>query len=241
MVKVIGLLEKIGLIYRGGESAPPAEGSEAQVTPGPPPGSVPSTRKVSEAAPMPPVQLDTAAAERGAGGDDFSLEQVYASAHIEPPAHGFTVYRLMEILDAEEFRSLDPATRAKVITGMLRRLPTGAVEVDDIVRDAALRDRALDAFERFLADRQARREQEVEEKNGALQQQIDELTRTNQEQMQANRGALEAEKARFERWRSRKRAEEDRLYAAVAPFVEPNPITRGDPAPASPEPPKSAR
>jgi len=241
MVRVIGLLEKMGLVYRDGELAPPAQSDDAERTAGPPPASEPAARKVSVAEPAPPVQLDAAAAEKGAGADDFSLEQVYTSARIQDPSHGFTVYRLIEMMDAEEFRSLDPPTRAKVISGMLKRLPTGAVEVEDIVKDAALRDRALDAFERFLADRQARREQEVEEKNRALQKEIDELTQVNTEQMQANLAGIEAEKTRFERWRERKRAEEDRLFAAVAPFVEQNPISRDNPAPSAPEPSKPVR
>jgi hypothetical protein len=241
MVRVIGLLERIGLVYRDGESETPAHGSDTQGAAGPPPGLEASSRRVSVAEPLPPVQLDTATAEKQAGSDDFSLEQVYSSAHIEAPAHGFTVYRLMEMLDAEEFRSLDPPTRAKVISGMLKRLPTGAVGVEDIVKDAALRDRALDAFERFLADRQARRAQEVEEKNRALQKEIDDLTQLNTQQMEANRAGLEAEKARFERWRARKRAEEDRLFAAVAPFAEHNPITRDEPGAATPAPPEPQR
>ncbi len=240
MVKVIGLLEKLGLIYRDGEADVPTQASELPTTAPQQAASGPAARPVVEGPPLPEVEVDATVAEQQAGADDFSLDQVYASARIQEPAHGFTVYRLIEMLEGEELRDLDAPTRARVITGMLKRLPTGAVEVGDIVKDAALRDRALDAFERFLADRQTRRNQEVEEKNRGLQQEIDELTRVNTEQMQANLATLEAERTRFERWRSRKRVEEERLYAAVAPFVEANPITREEPAAAPPEPAKPA-
>lgn len=229
MVRVISLLEKLGLVY-GGESDPSAaQPGEAESTPtSTSQAASGSPAKVPVGLPVPEVKLDTAALERAPGGDDWALEQVYASAGIQPPAHGFTVYRLIEMLDAEEFRGLDAPTRARVITGMLRRLPTGAVEVDDIVRDAAVRDRALDAFERFLADRVGRVEKEVEEKNRALQQAIDELTVRNSQLMDANRAGVEQERAKLERWRTRKRAEEERLYAAVQPFVEHNPVTRSE-------------
>lgn len=229
MVKVITLLEKMGLVTRS-EEAPvaPTEPAASELRVSAPPPSSPPIQPAP-----PPLVLDEAALGEVAGEEDYALEKVYASASIQDPASGFTVYRLIEMLDAEELRGLDAPTRAKVISGMLRRLPSGPVDVNDIVRDAALRDRALDAFERFLADRMARSEREVAEKNRALQQEIDELTVANTEQMEVNQKALETERARFERWRARKRAEEDRLFAAVAPFVESNPVTRDGTAPAS--------
>lgn len=241
MARVMSLLEKLGLVYGGPPEAPPdagAESASAQPSAGTPDSSPGRPPKPPAAPPVPEVQLDTAAIEQAPGSEEWALEQVYSSAGIQPPAHGFTVYRLIEMLEAEEFRTLDAPTRAKVIAGMLRRLPTGSVEVDDIVRDAAVRDRALDAFERFLADRVGRLQAEAEEKNRALQQEIDELTVRNTELMDANRAGVEQERAKLDRWRTSKRAEEDRLFAAVQPFVEHNPVTRDEAPPAPPAAPK---
>ena len=225
MGKVIGLLEKLGLVTTAGTEDVAGEGPTSTPEPSSPAGPA----AASGAPPVTPVELDVAALERQPAGEEYALEQVYASAGIQPPAHGFTVYRLIEMLEAEEFRGMDAATRARVIAGMLRRLPTGAVEIDDIVRDAAARDRALDAFERFLADRVTRQLQDADEKNRVLQAQIEELTKANTALMEENRAAVEAERARLERWLVRKRAEEDRLFDAVQPFVEHNPISRKEP------------
>lgn len=225
MGKVIGLLEKLGLVTTAGTEDVAGDGPTSTPDPSSPAGPA----AASGAPPAAPVELDVAALERQPAGEEYALEQVYASAGIQPPAHGFTVYRLIEMLEAEEFRGMDAATRARVIAGMLRRLPTGAVEIDDIVRDAAARDRALDAFERFLADRVTRQLQDADEKNRVLQAQIEELTKANTALMEENRAAVEAERARLERWLVRKRAEEDRLFDAVQPFVEHNPISRKEP------------
>jgi hypothetical protein len=226
MGKVIGLLEKLGLVTTAGTEDVAGDGP---TSPPDPSSSGSAASGASGAPPAAPVELDVAALERQPAGEEYALEQVYASAGIQPPAHGFTVYRLIEMLEAEEFRGMDAATRARVIAGMLRRLPTGAVEVGDIVRDAAARDRALDAFERFLADRVTRQLQDADEKNRVLQAQIEELTKANTALMEENRAAVEAERARLERWLVRKRAEEDRLFDAVQPFVEHNPISRQAP------------
>jgi len=225
MGKVIGLLEKLGLVTTAGTEDVAGDGPTST----PDSSSSRGPAVPSDAPPAAPVELDVAALERQPAGEEYALEQVYASAGIQPPAHGFTVYRLIEMLEAEEFRGMDAATRARVIAGMLRRLPTGAVEVGDIVRDAAARDRALDAFERFLADRVTRQLQDADEKNRVLQAQIEELTKANTALMEENRAAVEAERARLERWLVRKRAEEDRLFDAVQPFVEHNPISRKEP------------
>jgi hypothetical protein len=232
MGKVIGLLEKLGLVTTAGTEDVAGDGPTSTPDPSSPAGPA----AASGAPPVTPLELDVAALERQPAGEEYALEQVYASAGIQPPAHGFTVYRLIEMLEAEEFRGMDAATRARVIAGMLRRLPTGAVEIDDIVRDAAARDRALDAFERFLADRVTRQLQDADEKNRVLQAQIEELTKANTALMEENRAAVEAERARLERWLVRKRAEEDRLFDAVQPFVEQNPISRHGPGTPAPKP-----
>lgn len=51
--------------------------------------------------------------------------------------------------------------------------------------------------------------------------------------MDANRRALEAEEARLAQWQLSKKAEERRLFDAVSPFVEANPITTGEASSAS--------
>ena len=236
MAKVLAMLEKLGLVA----SAPDpnaaiasfdldAEPAPAASAPEPVPVAPPAKPHQPEHRSIPAVSFsaEAAAAVDGAGAnpEDFPLDKIYASAGITPPAHGFTVDKLVEMMNAEEFVALEPATKATVIAGLLRRLPGGAVDVDDIVADAARRDQALDAFESFLADRVRRAAAEVEASNAALQQEIDELARTNGELMTANRQRLTEEQARFDRWLTRKRGEEQRLFDAVRPFVGSNPVT----------------
>lgn len=240
MVKVTRLLEKLGLIHEegGGEAtAPAAAATTATVAAEPPPTTAPADDDLQAvvsrlAPPRPRPQLDAAigavaeAATEGGFLTEFPLDKVYASAGIATPEHGFTVETLLGMLEADELKDLDHDTRAKVILGMLRRLPSGPVSLDDIVADAVQRDQALDAFERFLVDRTATAERELEEANRALQAEIDDLTARNNAQIEANRHKIEAERARLEAWREGKRREEDRLAAAIAPFVPANPITR---------------
>jgi hypothetical protein len=246
MAKVMRLLEQMGLVHgQPGEThvepepEPAVADSAARLAPpgeAPAPAAPPAT--VPAAADPALEAAAEAAARAGAGAGDFTVEQVYASAGLASSPQGFTVETLVEMMAADELAGLDGGTRAKVIAGMLRRLPTGPVSMDEIVADAARRDQALDAFERFLADRVAKAEAEAAEVNRQLQEEVDALVRRNSELMQANQGRVESERAKLERFSERKRVEEERLYAAIQPFVEVNPVSRsaaGGDAPAGGE------
>jgi hypothetical protein len=122
---------------------------------------------------------------------------------------------------------LDAKAKAAALGGFLKMNPGGPVPLSDVIQDAVRRDQALDRFEEFLRGKLSTREAEAERQNAALQAEIDELSRKNRETMEANRRALEAERANLESWRVQKQAEEHRLFEAIAPFVDQNPITTG--------------
>lgn len=180
----------------------------------------------------------------GGGADVPDFPAIYKSAGIQDPAHGYTAHKVLEILSSAGLSSLDSKAKAAALTGFLRMNPTGPVPIGDIVQDAVRRDQALDRFEDFLRTKLKSRSQEIEKENARLQAEIDELVRRNREKMDANRRTLETEEARLARWQLTKKAEERKLFDAVSPFVEANPITTGEssksatpqPGPAAPGP-----
>ena len=94
---------------------------------------------------------------------------------------------------------------------------------------------ALDGFEAFLRTKLDARTADREKENASLQAAIDEVARKNQEKMQANLQAIAAERERFASWQARKRIEENKLFEAVGPFVEKNPVTVGNSTSDSPQ------
>lgn len=173
------------------------------------------------------------AGETGEAGAADPLEipdfaAIYRAAGIADPAHGYTAFKVLEILSSPELAPLDSKSKAAALSGFLKMNPAGPVPVADLVQDAVRRDQALDQFEEFLRGRLGERAAEVERQNAALQAEIDELSRRHRETMAANRQALEAEQARLGRWQAAKAAEERKLYEAVAPFVDRNPVSAGE-------------
>jgi hypothetical protein len=171
----------------------------------------------------------------GEGDDVPDFPAIYRAAGVTDPPHGYSAYKVLEIFSSPGFASLDQRAKAAALTGFLNMTPAGPVPITDVVQDAVRRDQALDKFEEFLRGKTASRSQEIEKENARLQAEIDEITRRNREKMEANRAAIEAEQARLTRWLVVKRAEERKLFDAVNPFVENNPISTADsPRPAAP-------
>jgi hypothetical protein len=209
--------------------------------------SVPDAPRIDEKvlAPAPPRAASggstgntgsaAAGAPEGAGGVEIpDFETIYRSAGITDPPHGFSAYKVLEILSSPEFAPLESKAKAAALAGFLKMNPTGPVPLADVIQDAVRRDQALDKFEEILRANLARRAEQIASENARLQAEIDELTRRNRELMEANRRKTEAEQEQLALWLARKRIEERRLFNAVGPFVEENPISteRGAAGPA---------
>lgn len=216
----------------------------------PVPGPPADIRDLLGTLPEPPaIDEKKLAAETAAGGEgdedggsdeipDFPA--IYRAAGVSDPAHGYSAYKVLEIFASPGFAALDTRAKAAALTGFLNMNPTGPVPITDIVQDAVRRDQALDKFEEFLRRKLADRTEQIDKDNAQLQAEIDEVTRRNREKMEANRIAVETDQARLTRWLIVKRAEERKLFDAVNPFVEQNPISTADTsraaAPAPPPP-----
>lgn len=201
----------------------------------PPPGMPTDIRDLLGNLPeAPPIDEKKLAAERA--GDDEGGESeeipdfpaIYRAAGVSDPAHGYSAYKVLEIFSSPGFAALDTRAKAAALTGFLNMNPTGPVPITDIVQDAVRRDQALDRFEEFLRRKLSERTEQIEKDNAQLQAEIDEVTRRNREKMEANGIAVETGQARLTRWLIVKRAEERKLFDAVNPFVEQNPISTAD-------------
>ncbi len=239
-----GILEKMKLV----ESDEPAaeEGSVAAIRavpsstqprkPGVPPAAPPSMKEIIHRAP--PARLDEQAIPKGDEIPDFPA--IYKASGVKDPAHGFTAYKVLEILSAPDFAALDNKAKAAALSGFLRMNPAGPVAIEDVIQDAVARDNALDGFEGFLRGKVEAKNADREKENAALQAAIDELARANREKIQANLEAMAKEQERFATWQARKRIEENRLFEAIGPFVERNPVSVGNATPDPKDAPKGA-
>lgn len=150
---------------------------------------------------------------------------VYEAAGIPDPPHGFTAFKVLEMLQSPGLAELPPQAKASALAGFLKMNPGGPVAIGEVIQDAVRRDQALDRFEQFLQAKLAERQAAVERTNAQLQGEIDALVERHRATMAANSRAVSEHAARLSEWSAGKRVEERRLQSAVAPFVDGNPIS----------------
>ncbi|SPF42756.1 hypothetical protein SBA4_2990016 [Candidatus Sulfopaludibacter sp. SbA4] len=161
-----------------------------------------------------------------------SFDEIYSAAEIHPPAHGFTVMKVADMLHSEHIRNLPRDVKR---SSVLVALEASGAPIQDVIEDAVKRDRALDTFERVqersVTDLEARKTKENQE----IQAEMDRLAADHKARIQANNDELAKERERFYAWRLKKQEEEQKISDTVSYFVTDNPITTGGPA-AAPAP-----
>jgi hypothetical protein len=239
------VLEKMKLVEleEGAPSPRPRSGVHPVMAPPPPPPPAPPRRPAASAPRatadvlkgVDKTPVDDAAYAKvspapgpGGLGEIPDFDAIYKASGVTDPAHGFSASKVLEILSSTDFDGLEPRAKAAALQGFLKMNPAGPVAISDVIQDAVRRDHALEGFDEFLKKKLEQRRAQLDQENEGLQKQIDDLTHTNREKMDQNRRALDGDKERLATWEARKRIEERRLFDAVAPFVEQNPITIGD-------------
>jgi hypothetical protein len=169
---------------------------------------------------VPDIESETTFA--GPVGDSASFVEIYASAKIVSPAHGYTVLKVADMLESEHIRALPADVKRKSI---LVALDAAGVDVNGIVEDAVRRDRALDTYERVLVKNLENLRAEKERENQRLEEEINQKVAELRARIADNTKAITEEQASLLQWRTRKTQEEERIAQAVGYFVSENPIT----------------
>ncbi len=191
----------------GNSSAAPADAAQsiaeiaAAVAPPPPP---------------PPVQFNKPAAQV------TTFEDIYAAAEIRPPANGYSILKIHDMLSSDHLKQM-PAEMKR--GSILVALDAAGVKIQDVIEDAVRRDQALDAFERVRQKAVEDLETRKLEENRQLQEELDRLIAERRAKLQANLDEVAQQKESFFAWRLQKQQEEQKIADCVSYFVTENPIT----------------
>lgn len=157
-------------------------------------------------------------------GGPASFAEVYHAAEITPPANGYTIFKVAEMLQSEHIRSLPVEIKR---SSVLVALEAAGVKIAEVIQDAVKRDKALDTFEMVQQRALDALDQRMAGENKKLQEEADRVLNELRTKIQANNDSVTKEREKFLTWRLEKQKEEQRIADAVAPFVSPNPVTTG--------------
>ncbi len=142
-----------------------------------------------------------------------AFEKVFEAAGIKSPPHGWTAARLKQLLESDQFKTMD---RPAVQRSLLNILADEKIDVEDLVKDVIAHDQALDAFETFtrkkMLDRGAARQKKVVEVESQIASLEEQRARLIQE--------TEADKEHWRAWVERKRAYERELSRTISYLVD---------------------
>jgi hypothetical protein len=219
-------VDKVRRAVTGNEAPPVVEAKPFEWEPTPVPGSTPAplepAPEAMTPAPAPASWKRPAAPASSVVGstipaDVADFATVYKGAGLQPPAHGYGVDRVGQMLGHRSLVGLDRNVKASAV---LAALDAAGVALEDVVQDAVLRYKALVAFEAAkdleTATVRPRSLRRIEE----LKREIEEFQKRKNTEMDAlTRQTNTAIQSLF-RLKNRARGEEDRMYRAVALFVE---------------------
>ena len=120
-----------------------------------------------------------------------SFAEIYDSAEIHPPAHGFTIMKVAEMLHSEHIRNLPREVKR---SSVLVALEAAGAPLQDVIADAVKRDRALDTFESVQQKSVASLEERKTQENQQIQAEMDRIIADHRARMQANNDEVAKEK-----------------------------------------------
>ena len=151
-----------------------------------------------------------------------SFDEIYNAAEIAPPVHGYTVFKIAEMLQSEHIRNLPAEVKR---SSVMVALDAAGVKIEEVIQDAVRRDRALDGFETVQQRSVEQLEERKAKENTDIQTEIDRFTTQQRAKIDANNDEVKREKERFYGWCLNKQQEEQKIADTVSYFVTPNPIT----------------
>jgi hypothetical protein len=148
-----------------------------------------------------PEELISANAAEG-GGVNFQIEflpmeEIYQAARIPSPRKGYSIGKVVDMLNSEHIRDL---SREMKRAAVLMALNAAGVPLNDVLQDAKSRQAALDAYEaeqkKHLEAEWARKAEE----NAGIEAEMERVKAQFMARISRNLEAVEQEKAMFATW-----------------------------------------
>jgi hypothetical protein len=177
--------------------------------------SAPSTEKIAtlSAREVPAFQVEL-----------LPMEDIYRTAGIVSPRKGYSVTKVVEMLNSEHIRGLSKETKR---AALLMALDAAGVTIEQVQRDAKSRQSALDSYEteqKKQAEAEwARKAEEITH----IQAELESIKAHYTARISRNMEALARDKARFNSWVTTKEQESQSMAEAVELCLK---LPRSEPA-----------
>jgi len=152
-------------------------------------------------------------------GDLLSVDDIYRAAGILAPRIGYSIRKVADMLASDHLRGVsDEMKRASV----LMALDAAGISVDEVLRDAAMRQSAINSyesdqweqFEEYWAAKAA--------ENSHIQSELERISAQFQDRIKRNLDEIAREKVIFATWQTMKQQEAQRIGEAAGICSKPS-------------------
>jgi hypothetical protein len=153
-------------------------------------------------------------------GDLQAMADIYRAAGILNPRMGYSISKVIEMLNSEHLRALPNDTKRAAV---LMALDAAGISIEEVLRDATRRQAALDAYE---ADQRKQFEDYWGRKAGAnaqIQAEMERVTAQYLDRINRNLNEVALEKAALAKWQTMKQQEAERISEAAGLCSKPCP------------------
>lgn len=158
-----------------------------------------------EPAPAPPALKP---AER-----PLSFEQIYQGSAVKPPRLAWGILKVADMVNSTHLSGLPPEAKR---CSLLMALEAAGAEIEDLLQDAVVRQRALNDHEETQANALKNFEAAKLEENRGIQAELDRLTAQYMSRIQANLDEVASAQDHFRAWQRQKQHESQRITDAAA-------------------------
>ena len=159
--------------------------------------------------------------------DIMDFGEVYREARIEPPVHGYGIDKVESMLNHPRLVALRPEQRAAAV---LAALEAAGVDFTDILRDASLRDQAIERFALAKEGEMQAERLRAEEAVVRARQELDSFVTEKKAEVERLRREIKEAEERFAELQERRRVEERRILE-VSDHLSDAPAAARDEAP----------
>jgi len=141
-----------------------------------------------------------------------SFDNIYNNAAVKPPRIPYGILKVAEMIASVHLSGMSPETKR---SALMMALEAASAEVEDVLQDAVVRQRALNDYEDTYQNRLKDLENARAEENSKIQAELDRITAQYMSRIQANVDDVAREQDNFRAWQKRKQLEVARITEAA--------------------------
>ena len=145
--------------------------------------------------------------------DRADFEQIYAGAESKLPQVAGGILKVVEMVNSDHLAGLSPDARRCAV---LMALEAVGAQIEDLLQDAVVRQRALGDYEKIQQEKLRRFEEGKAEENRGLNGELERLTSQYMARVQANLDEVAREQDNFRLWQRKKQQETQQIAEAAA-------------------------